>query len=507
MLLMPGKVVFDGNKDEYIVGDLLGNGAFGYVFQIKSKSDNSYWALKTIPSFPSEASLHSFINESQLAVKVAHPNVIKYLYVHDGNTYENLPPYIIMEYANGGTLMKLLESYRKNKQIIDNKLLHNYFMQLVNGMKSVNDFLVHRDIKPDNILIHEDQLKISDFGLSKVASEKTRTLTFKGIGHLKYMAPEGWRMDTNTTQMDIYSMGLVFYELATLKFPYNVKNESDIKEWQEAHLFSNPPIPNTINNKLSPLLSNVILKMISKSVNDRFKNWQEIEQQLLKDNEPSNSSVLINNLLNIQLAKDSSQQAAILKQQKVEQEKMEFFKLISYQFNMSIYSPLKKIIDEFNNKYQNGKIRMSEVPKFPQKEIDISVKMLSGRNLYISLRSIIDEDFYRVININDFGETIQRKQLCRPNLRGKKVLAWGYMCNSDRRGFNIVLIEKDNDIYGEWLVLKNSNSGFSNRHREEPFFFEYEEFEKEIQHIGVMHIYNTEILPLNIEEIFVFFAS
>ncbi len=507
MLLMPGKVIYDGNKEEYVVEDFLGNGAFGYVFKIKLIKDNSFWALKTIPSFASETALHSFLNESQLAMKVVHPHVTKYLYVHDGSTHENLPPYIIMEYANSGTLMSLLEKHKKDNKFLDNKLLHEYFLQLIKGMENINSCLIHRDIKPDNILINDEQLKITDFGLSKVVTDKTRTLTFKGIGHLKYMAPEGWRIDTNTIQMDIYSMGLVFYELATLCFPYNVKNESDVNEWKDVHLFQTPSVPNIINSNLSPLLSNVILKMINKSVSDRFKSWQEIEQQLLKDNsESSNNSTLVNALLNNQLAKDNSEQQAILKKRKEQQEKEDFFKLVAYQFNEAIYLPLKKIIDEFNDKYQNGNIRITDMPKHPQKELNISIKMISNKKIDISFKCIIDEDCYKEVVFNDYGRTIRRTQLNRPTLRGRKVLAWGYIGDISNKGYNILLLEKKDDIYGEWSVLNNRNSGLSNRLREEPFYFDYDEFEEEINHIDSMHIYSTEIRPLKIENLFSLFT-
>lgn len=83
-------------------------------------------------------------------------------------------------------------------------------------MIAINAELVHRDIKPENILVSNDVLKISDFGLAKIASESTRTMSFKGYGTIPYIAPEAWNSDKNTIQMDIYSMGIVFYELATL---------------------------------------------------------------------------------------------------------------------------------------------------------------------------------------------------------------------------------------------------------------------------------------------------
>lgn len=118
-----------------------------------------------------------------------------------------------------GTLTSLIENQKKTGVQFEKAFLLNVFAQLAEGMREISKFLVHRDIKPDNILICNGKMKISDFGLSKLAGENTRTLTFKGYGSTKYVAPEAWNNDKNTIQMDIYSMGIVFYELAFYLFP------------------------------------------------------------------------------------------------------------------------------------------------------------------------------------------------------------------------------------------------------------------------------------------------
>ncbi|ERI95227.1 kinase domain protein, partial [Clostridiales bacterium oral taxon 876 str. F0540] len=273
MLIIPGTFVYDEAKNEYIVEEFIGNGAFGNVYKIKRVNDETTWALKTIISnFSDEQNLIAFKNEINMAMKVNNSQVIKYIFAHDGSIYPELPPYIIMEYANNGTLKALIDKRRADKVHFNNEELKSLFFQLIAGMKAVNQVLVHRDIKPDNILLSNSEIKISDFGLSKVSVDRTRTITFKGIGHLKYYAPEAWMNDKNTTQMDIYSMGLVFYELATLKYPYKVMNEADVEQWRNAHLFSEPINPHTANPNISPVITGVIMKMLEKSTNSRFKS-------------------------------------------------------------------------------------------------------------------------------------------------------------------------------------------------------------------------------------------
>lgn len=86
-----------------------------------------------------------------------------------------------------------------------------------------------------------------------------------------------------------------------------------------------------------------------------------------------------------------------------------------------------------------------------------------------------------------------------PTCRGRKIKAWGGLY-IEQKGFNIILLESNDELYGEWLLLENTNSGFSTKRRPEPFAFEFNELEKEIQYIDVMHIYNTKVENFNIEK-------
>ena len=117
-------------------------------------------------------------------------------------------------------------------------------------MKCISEHLVHRDIKPENILNFHGVLKITDFGLSKISGESTKTMTFKGYGTSPYVAPEAWNNDRNTIQMDIYSMGIVFYELATLSYPYEKPTVNDPIAFRSMHLFKPAINPSSINKNL-----------------------------------------------------------------------------------------------------------------------------------------------------------------------------------------------------------------------------------------------------------------
>lgn len=149
-----------------------------------------------------------------------------------------------MEYANNGTLRDIINQRKRTKSFYSTEELFGIFRQLANGMNDINSLLVHRDIKPENILLCGSVLKITDFGLSKVAVEKTRTITFKGGGTPLYMSSEAWDFSKNTIQMDIYSKGIIFYELAALEYPYSPmpRTQEDAKN---LHMYS--PIQNIGN--------------------------------------------------------------------------------------------------------------------------------------------------------------------------------------------------------------------------------------------------------------------
>lgn len=197
-----------------------------------------------MPSFFDKSSENAFKNEIQAALEVSGDNVIRYEFAHTGEKYPELPPYIIMEYANNGTLRDIINQRKRTKSFYSTEELFGIFRQLANGMNDINSLLVHRDIKPENILLCGSVLKITDLGLSKVAVEKTRTITFKGGGTPLYMSSEAWDFSKNTIQMDIYSKGIIFYELAALEYPYSPmpRTQEDAKN---LHMYS--PIQNIGN--------------------------------------------------------------------------------------------------------------------------------------------------------------------------------------------------------------------------------------------------------------------
>ncbi len=498
MIIMPGKIIFDDNGAEYQICEFIGNGSFGTVYRIEKTDDKNIFALKTLQiPFKHQDTLKAFLNEGSLATRIDHPNVIKYYYFHDGLKYSNLPPYIIMEFAEGGTLDAVIEEKRKNGTFFTNDELRSYFVQLIDGMAAINEHLIHRDIKPDNILISNNILKITDFGLSKIVEESTRTSTFKGLGCIPCLAPEGWKYEKNTIQMDVYSMGFVFYELATLRHPFEDLDLKDLEDWYNAHLYHIPETPNKINPNLSNIVSQLILKMQEKSTSKRFKNWEEVREALGKETLPETTyTPFIESLLKKKMEKDKETKSEQLKRERREKEISDFRKLVDFQFVETIYKPVSALVKEFNLKYEGSNIRI----KKKINQIGFDIQWSSSNIIEVEIKELIDEEFYREVIINDYGQRIRRRELRRPLYKNRKILAWGFVKGINGKGFNLLLVEKEGDVYGEWLVLINTNNPISKKQRNpEPFAFDLNELEKEINNIGVLHIYKLSVHVFDIK--------
>jgi serine/threonine protein kinase len=354
--------------------------------------------------------------------------------------------------------------------------------------------LVHRDIKPDNILIANKTLKISDFGLSKIVTEGTRTSTFKGIGCIPYLAPEGWRFEKNTILMDIYSMGIVFYELSTLQHPLTASNR-DLRSWQDAHLFQTPDRPDVINRDLSPTFSHLIMKMIEKKPNMRFQNWQAVREMLKSESFPRTpDSELVESVLRKRIEIDQKERDEETKKLKMDREIEELKKLVQFQLQNEVINPLKTFVEEINAKYSGAKNRIAS----SRDGFTYTLTTSAHKSLTFVVKPIIEKEFYRERVSNDYGRKTERTELQIPTYNGKQLLAWGYIKAEDGRGMNLLLLKEQQQPYGSWYLLTNKTSAFTDRQRPTPFPFEFDEIEKELQLVKAMHIYVSQGEPLNI---------
>lgn len=301
------------------------------------------------------------------------------------------------------------------------------------------------------------------------------------------MAPERWRNDKNTIQNDIYSMGILFYELATLQHPYSVQNESDMASWQDAHTFQNAKPIKQINTGLTNGIVQVINKMIQKNTSSRYKNWEDIEKDLGVDEIPITPITgLIENLVNVKVVQDESVKEQQLKRQKEESERREYVKRIGYQFKQVIYDPLKEYVDEFNSRYAGGKMLLDQFNDLNNDYINVKLRLPSNNKVSITLRTLYDKEFMKT-RVDRFMES-KYQVLDRPKIKNHLVIAWGYFDIQDGQGFNIFLVEEEDNIYGQWLLMKNKVSMFHQNpsNLKEPCAIDFGGLEEALSHLNVM---------------------
>ena len=214
----PSKNNNNNNKETYTVIKLLGNGAFGKAYLIKSNETQIYYVIKRISlNFFNDEDGKQVINEGLLLKRIDHPNIIQFK-----ECFKNLKPLpqlnIIMEYANGGDISQKLKSQIPNH--FEENLLIDWLSQLCNALQYIHDKkIIHRDIKPANIFLNNlGQIKLGDFGVSKNLETMKMASTF--IGSLDYLAPEIINEQNYSFEADIWSLGATFYELMTFKKPF-----------------------------------------------------------------------------------------------------------------------------------------------------------------------------------------------------------------------------------------------------------------------------------------------
>ena len=218
---------------EYEVIKELGKGGFGRVIQVKSKSDNNYYAIKEITiKAEMKDGLENIKKEADILSKFNCNNIVKYY-----DSCENKDKfYILMEFCAGQNLKNLRDFINiniKNNELIEEDILYNIIKQICIGIKEIhNKNIIHRDIKPENIFMNENKdIKIGDFGISKqYNSNKEYKTTINKAGTIEYCAPEIKMYGIYNEKSDMYSLGCIIYELFNLKKYYDDIFDKEIKK-------------------------------------------------------------------------------------------------------------------------------------------------------------------------------------------------------------------------------------------------------------------------------------
>ncbi len=253
-----------GNRYEII--KKIGNGGMAMVYKAKCHVLNRYVAVKILRDefTTDEEFIKRFEVEAQAAASITHPNIVSVYDVgRDGDLY-----YIVMELIQGKTLKEIII---EEEGPLPWKWSVNIAIQIASALEVAHKKnIVHRDIKPHNIIITEDGVaKVTDFGIAKAVSNSTMTAFGTTIGSVHYFSPEHARGGYTDAKSDLYSLGVVMYEMLTGKVPFDADTPVSValKHMQEEPI---PPIE--LNPKIPQAVNDIILKAMRKDTTLRYQS-------------------------------------------------------------------------------------------------------------------------------------------------------------------------------------------------------------------------------------------
>lgn len=287
--------------ERYRLMAIISSGGMAVVYEADDLAMNRKVAVKMLKDGIKEdiREVKRFINESKAVAMLSHPNIVQIYDVSEPEKPEKNPEnaesyqYIVMELIDGITLKDYI--VRKGRLKWGEAI--SYTEQILAGLNHAHEKgIIHRDVKPQNVmLLRNGSLKIIDFGIAKMPDSEPLTMTDKAIGTVHYISPEqASGTGTVSTVSDIYSVGIILYEMTAGKLPFNGNTAIQVAMMQINDVPKNPRI---INPEIPKGLSQIILKAISKSPSDRYPTAVEMIKHL--NILSANPAVVFNNMPNM----------------------------------------------------------------------------------------------------------------------------------------------------------------------------------------------------------------
>lgn len=247
----------------YEINELVGSGGMASVYKAYDIIDERVVAIKILKEefVANDEFRRRFKNESKAIAVLSHPNIVKVYDVSFGDVLQ----YIVMEFCDGITL----KEYIKQKGVIDWEEAAYFTAQVLKALQHAHEKgIIHRDIKPQNIILMRDgTLKVADFGIARFSRSEQKTITDKAIGSVHYISPEQARGDATDGKSDIYSVGVLLYEMTTGKLPFQADSAVSVAIMQ---LQNEPVKPTEINNLIPKGLEQIILAAMQKEPSHRY---------------------------------------------------------------------------------------------------------------------------------------------------------------------------------------------------------------------------------------------
>ncbi|MEE0806222.1 MAG: Stk1 family PASTA domain-containing Ser/Thr kinase [Acutalibacteraceae bacterium] len=257
----------------YEIHELIGQGGMAYVYRAYDRIENRWVAIKILREELSDNSdfLRRFRNESKAIAVLSHPNIVKVYDVSFGDRIQ----YIVMEYVDGITLKQYIEQQGEIKW---REALY-FTVQILQALQHAHERgIIHRDIKPQNIMLLEDgSIKVMDFGIARFTQAETQTMTDKAIGSVHYIAPEQARGGHINDKADIYSVGVMLYEMLTGQLPFVADNAVSVAIMQ---MQAEPTPPTRINPSIPKGLEEITMHAMEKNPAQRFPSAADMLEDI-----------------------------------------------------------------------------------------------------------------------------------------------------------------------------------------------------------------------------------
>ncbi len=266
-------------NNRYELLERIGDGGMAEVYRAHDTQLDRFVAIKILhPQFTNDESfIERFRREAKGAARLSHPNIVN---IYDVGASDG-KYYIVMEYIKGETLK---EKINREAPLPINTTLQ-IVKEIAEALENAHaNNLVHCDIKPHNILLNEaGHVKVADFGIARATTSSTITYTGSVVGSVHYFSPEQARGNTISPKSDIYSLGVVMYEMLTGQVPFNGETAVSIAI---KHIQDAPIPPHELRADIPPLVEAIVLKAMDKNPDNRFTSTEMIHEIELAQTKP-----------------------------------------------------------------------------------------------------------------------------------------------------------------------------------------------------------------------------